>query len=134
MDHTLSDVKNQVILIAIAASWGGMFHQRAFPKRIGMEHDEDVGWSQWCHGRPLVSRTVPGMIVMAAMADQRDPLRLNSNHTQEFSRTGRIIFHRVLSQQAGGWCHGGDELSSAHVVNNQRPHTKLWLHHLRVVS
>jgi len=38
MDHALSYVKNQVILIAISPSFGRMFNQSAFTNRIGVNH------------------------------------------------------------------------------------------------
>src|SRR5712691_7191285 len=78
-DHVLHDVKNQVILIAIAVSCGRVGYRSAFPLGIRMQHDENVGWLQGCHCRPLFRRTVPGIIVMAAMTYQCDHMRLNSN-------------------------------------------------------
>ena len=69
--------------------------------RIGVNHHEEVGWSQWFRFWPILSRKVPCTIVMTAPTYQRDNLVLNSNDTQQFSRTGRIILHNCLSEDTG---------------------------------
>ena len=42
------------------------------------------------------------MILIAAMAYQRNHVLLDSNDTQQFSRTGRKILHRFTSEDARG--------------------------------
>ena len=97
MDHALNDVKNQMILITIAASLRSVFNQRSFTHRIGVNHHEEVGWSQWCRFWPIVRRKVPCTIVMTSLASEHDHVLLDSHHTQEFSLTDGIILHRCLS-------------------------------------